>query len=273
MNDFTKQKIAFAIGLLAVLFTVTPLVQAFGDSGYYVFGAKLTVLRLYYALSVTLMLSTYFYALQFLSERDLRYPAIIGNLLYAVALVMPLFSVCLFLITLAVGFLRLMLTNHSVQAAISVVSGVISALIGVLSLDVVRRLGQALGIREKKAVSQQLEREEMQFFRRAEELLEGSHYDLAVVEAWKAIEVAARRSLLGRRGPEKFRLPLYREIEMYELLPKSLIPVLHEVRRIRNLGAHAVEPISEEQARSAIELSARILAALAPEENDSEEPE
>jgi hypothetical protein len=80
----------------------------------------------------------------------------------------------------------------------------------------------------------------------------------------------ARRSLL-QRGVQQIRLPFYLEIQKYELLPKGLIQALDEVRRTRNLAAHAVEPISEEQARNAIAVTARILAALAPAQEDSED--
>ena len=268
MDDFTKQKIAFAIGLLAVLFTVTPLLQPFGELGYYLFGVKLTFLRLYYTLTLILALSIYFYAIQFLTERDLRYPAIIGNLLYAVALVLPVLYAALFVVTYGVGLLRPVFSNPIAQ---TVITAVIGSIVGGFGADVVRRLGQALGRQEKKAVSEQLEREEMQFFHRAEQFLQTGYYDLAVVEAWKAIEVAARGALLRRDVRVSYRLPIHREIEMHGLLPKDLIPALEVVRRTRNTAAHAVERISEEQARSAIELSARILAALTPVDDDSGE--
>jgi HEPN domain-containing protein len=267
MNDFAKQKIAFAIGLLAVLFTVTPLLQPFGELGYSIFGARLNLLRLYYFLSIILLLATYCYAIQFLTERDLRYPAIIGNFLYAVAIVSPAVYITLWSIIYLLGFIT---PSFKSSVAEHFVAGVVSSIIVVVATEVAARLGRALGRKEKRAAVEQLEQEEMRFLRRAEQLLEADHYDLAVVEAWKAIEVAARRALLKRDVPQSFRLPLHREIEKYGLVPKELIPAFQEVRRTRNIAAHAVERISKEQARNAIELSARILAALAPVDDDGE---
>jgi uncharacterized protein (UPF0332 family) len=113
----------------------------------------------------------------------------------------------------------------------------------------------------------------MQFFRRAEQLYKDNHYDPAVVEAWKAIEVAARRALLQRGVPQQIRLSLHREIEKYGLLPRILGQALNEVRQTRNLAAHAIEPITEEQARNAIAVTPRILAALAPAEDHEAEAE
>jgi hypothetical protein len=101
------------------------------------------------------MLATYAYAMQFLTERDLRYPAIVGNLLYAVALVIPMLYVALLIVTYGVHLLQPALKNPVVQ---TVISGLTSAILGAASFDVVRRLGQSLGRNERKATSEQLER-------------------------------------------------------------------------------------------------------------------
>lgn len=269
MNDFTKQKIAFAVGLLAVLFTVTPLLQPFGEVGFSLFGARLTLLRLYYFLSIILMLATYAYATQFLTERDLRYPAVIGNSLYAAAMVAPPLYVVLFALSYIRGYLAPLL-NSSVAESIL---WVVTVVAGACSFIFTAYFERSLGRKEKKAAAARLEQEEMQFLKRAEDLNNAGHYDLAVVEAWKAIEVAIRRTLLGRNIPTTTRGAPYREIERHKVLPGDLLGDFHRIRQIRNNAAHAIEPTSKEQAEKVIALTGRILAALTDRDNDSEDIE
>ena len=267
MSDFVKQKIAFAVGLLAVLFTITPLLQPFGSIGYPVFGLDLTLLRLYYFLSILLTLAVYAYSVQFLTERNLRYPAVVGNVLYAVAIVTPAAYVLLFGVLTAVNSAGSLLRYPYLQ---TFVEHLLSGFAGAVLVRFVFLLQRVIGRKEKSAVAEQLEREEMQFLHRAEQLSGAGHFDLAAVEAWKALEVAARRTFLRRNLPVSPRGNLVRDIEKHRLLPGELISELNRVRQVRNLAAHAVEPISKEQAEGVITATARLLAALAPPDSDND---
>jgi HEPN domain-containing protein len=214
------------------------------------------------------MLSTYAYATQFLTERDLHYPAIIGNFLYAVAVVSPGLYIALFAFTSLIGILGPVLKSSTAQHVL--IAGV-SAILGALATKMAVHLERALGRKEKKAATEQLEREEMQFLQRAEILLDAGYYDLAVVEAWKAVEVAARRTLLDRDIPSSPRPVLYREIEKHQLLPNDLLVALRQIREARNNAAHARGPISKDKAQTVLASTTRILAALTSTDKDLED--
>ena len=89
LNEFTKTKIAYAVALLAALFTLTPMFREFGFWGYEVFSLLLRVSHLYYFLSAVLTCAVYIYGLQFLTERPIKLLRVSGNVFYAIALVSP----------------------------------------------------------------------------------------------------------------------------------------------------------------------------------------
>src|SRR2546425_1198897 len=130
MSDFTKQKIAFAVALLAVLFTVTPLLNAIGSVGFTLLGVAVTFRLLYYVLSALLALSVYCYGVQFAFERPRLFLTATGDVLYAAAVVAPVAFALLFagaeLATLLGNLLRS-------QVATAIVSGITGAVSGVIS--------------------------------------------------------------------------------------------------------------------------------------------
>src|SRR2546430_2761952 len=100
MNEFTKNKIAFAVALLAALFTITPILSSIGSWGYTIFSITLQINHLYYFLATFLTVSVYVYGLQFLTERQLRPLQLAGDILYAIALVSAPLYACVYLLTL-----------------------------------------------------------------------------------------------------------------------------------------------------------------------------
>ena len=86
MSDFTKTKIAFVLALLGTLFTLHPLVERFGECGYEYFGVTVRVFHVYVLFAGLLALAVYFYALVMHNERTHSWAERIGNLSYALAL-------------------------------------------------------------------------------------------------------------------------------------------------------------------------------------------
>ncbi len=111
MSDFTKEKIAFAVGLLAVLFTVTPLLGEIGTVGFSLLGLKVTLRLLYYVLSATLALSVYCYGVQCAFEWPRKTLTVAGDALFAVAIAAPVAYVLLFAGTELAGLLGQLLNS------------------------------------------------------------------------------------------------------------------------------------------------------------------
>jgi hypothetical protein len=69
MNQPRKDKILFALTLLAALFTLQPILKDFKTRGYAVGAFNVTFEGLYYVVGLLLGIAVYFYAINFITER------------------------------------------------------------------------------------------------------------------------------------------------------------------------------------------------------------
>lgn len=256
MSDFTKEKIAFAVALLATIFTITPVLDALGSAGFQLFGFALQVKHLFYLISASLGLSVYCYGIQFITERPLKVTRIVGDTFYALAIVAPVLYLLLF------GGVRLASAIGAVlnSGAARVLSEVFTSfLAGVVTVLLDRFLRLALKRKEQQSAVAGLQEQGVARLRRAEELDAAGHHDLAVVEGFRALESAARREAIGQERP----LPRQWLDELRARLPtEDLRAAFERLRRARNTAVHAVEPVSAEQAREGLATASKILAYL-----------
>ena len=259
MTDFAKEKIAFAIALLAVLFTLTPLLDTYGTVGFAILGTRLEIRHLYLVLSVTLGLAVYCYGIQFVASRLMRVASIAGDVFHAIAIVVPALYVSLYLAATLVTAVAPILRSPFVQ---SVVKVVVSAILGAVSVGYWNRARRILDVRQKQAEETRRADLEVDSLRMAEELFKNGHYDLATIEAFRALEIAARGSAnkvdrtLRRENRDWFQV-------LVASLPEQLRPSLERARTVRNSAAHGVELVSEEAAREAINVIGKSLALIA----------
>lgn len=196
MGEFTKEKIAFAIGLLAVLFTLTPVLDLYGTTGFDLLGVTLSIYRLYLFMSAVLGLAVYCYGIQFTTERTLRPAVVAGDVFYVVAIVTPGLFAALFVIAKAADavapIFRSPFFGTLLQNGLSVIAGV-----GAFVASYLFR--KRLDTKQRRAEAAKRELLEVAALRRAEDLFKAGHFDLAVVEAFKALEVASRGIPTGDR--------------------------------------------------------------------------
>src|SRR5690606_24657781 len=126
------------------------------------------------------------------------------------------------------------------------------------------RTSRILEAKVRESRQLQYEREETGFFSRAEALVKQGHYDLAVIDAYRSLEVAARKAL-SAAGQLKFgprvESPV-RALFRSHLLPEEFRPDVEFVQNRRNLAAHSIEPTSIDEARRVLDSVSRILARL-----------
>jgi hypothetical protein len=256
VTELTKNKIAFAVGLLAVLFTLTPLLSDLGGVGFSFLELHLSVRGLYWFLSSTLGLSAYCYGFQFILPNR-RFPTVLGDIFYVTGLVAPLLFLGLFLIALLIDILAPLLRNDRVLSVLQFVMGVAT---GVASAFAAYRARQTLDLRQRQAERSTSSSQEAAFLLKATALHKDGHFDLAVIEAFRALEVAARAQYgvigSGRQRSEWFGRVL-------NDLPSALRSPLERVRAVRNNAAHAVEPISDADAQEALRVIGKAVALLA----------
>lgn len=257
MSDFTKNKIAFVVALLATLFTITPALEAIGTWEYKIFGIALSVNALYYFTTACFAFAVYVYGVQFLTERNLRYAQFIGDLFYAVAMVAPpLFIVVYFVQTIT----DVLVKNPYTTALIgNIVSGILVALSSNFVFDFIKSLQK----REAASKSELSQREEAQILNRARKLFDDKFYDLCVTECFKAIEIAIRNRL-AQLGVVNTRRPLdlLREALQREILPQAIYANADYIRKQRNEIAHSNTQITQDTAEEVLVMTDQILAAI-----------
>ena len=244
MSDFTKVKIGFAIALLAALFTISPVTSNLGAFGFYVFGIHIEIKHLYYFISLFLTLAVYFYSIQFLTERQVRFvrfAQMLADGSYAIAIVAPILYLSLFLVVLLTAAISPIVKSENLQG---IFQNVLSGIMGVLSVLASQRLMKLFAKREKQSSSEEYDKQAISVLDRAKQLFEDGHYDLSVIECFKSIETAARKVLLQKGVSLKNRSTrdLIQAAQDQGIIPEDRISLVHTIRQSRNIAAHGDKP-------------------------------
>lgn len=261
MNEFTKNKIAFAVALLAALFTITPIISEIGSWGYEVFTLTLRVNHLYYFLSAVLTLAVYIYGLQFLTERQFRQLRITGDIFYAIALVSPPLYVSVYILTLISEIVARFL---QAPGAAEVLANIASGFIGVLATELVRRIVRAFSTKDKQANVENIQREELSIIARARQLFNDGYFDLTVTECFKAIELTLKKALLDKDIPvarTTLRM-LMQQAQNQKIISPELFERIDQLRDLRNSIAHQNASVTHVEAEQALNTTDKVLASI-----------
>ena len=196
MAEFTKLKIGFALALLGTLFALHPLLDRTPDLGFTYLGFDLKVIHAYVLTSGLLGICVYLYAVTLLNDHPHSLCEASGG-------------------TRSTGWrswsCRSMPACFSRQCSLS--GSPCRTSPGPLRRSrwgwdrvgwhsrrsspggIRRRLGE----RDRASKMEQLAKQESVSLHQAKTLLEGEHFDLSVVESWRALEARLRRALLSRK--------------------------------------------------------------------------
>ena len=268
MTEFTKNKMHFALALIGALFALHPFLDKLDLPGLplpYLDEQKLEVFHVYALIAGLLALTVYCYGVVLLSERTSSWTEKAGNFCYAVAIMLvPLYGGLYLMHLLAVAVLGpSFVDSHLVRAAPLATIAVGVVFFFVLTWWLRNRLGE----QDRSAKAQQFEHQEIESLKQAREMFNHDHYDLAVIEAWKAIEARLRRGLL-RRGITKEFGNAQKMIEVahtYGIVRESSFKLLQELRQQWNIAV-SVEPLTREAAESALTAARHILSTIALED-------
>ncbi len=259
MTEFTKMKITFALALLGTLFALHPFLDRYPDRGFIYLGYDL---KIYYAYALTaglLSLCVYLYAMTLMGEHPHSWLEKTGNSTYAMAILIPPIYVALFLSAMLAEQVAL---SHLAWAAPVVAAGMGIGWIA-LSQLVVWRIRRRLGEQDRLAKIAQLAKQEAESVSQARELFESEHYDLSVVEAWRALEARLRQALLGRgivSGMGTAQAILHVATRK-GLLREPTLGVVEQLKR-HWLVAVSAEPSSREAANEALSIVRHVLSIL-----------
>lgn len=260
MTEFTKTKISFALALLGTLFALHPFMEKLDqDLGFEYLGLDLRVAYVYVLLAGLLAFTVYCYAIALVSERVHGFMERLGNYSYALSiLVLPLYAALYGSHLLAVRFEESSL--HWAPTAVAAGLGVLWLVVSQLLAWLFRgRLGQE----DRTSKIRQLSEQEIAALNHARELFLSDHYDLAVIEAWKAIEARLRRVLLARGSTRRTDTPeaLIEAAVRAGLLREPSVTLLQELRKQWRV-AISFEPLSREAAEAALLAARNVLATI-----------
>lgn len=257
MKDFAKIKIAFTVALLAALYTINPLILKIGTVGAKILGVNISVKLIYYLMLGCLGISVYFYSVQFISEKKIKYVQEAGDILYGIALSLPPAFLSLFVALKGIDLIGKEELTKLLSPLLAFVAGILSSFLSakfVGKITAMRRASDAKGEEEL----------EQEYLSRAKQLFDDGYFDLSILETFKAIEAALKRTLLFHGvevEPGSF-LANFRKAKQLEILNSTDLNAIDELRRIRNKVAHKETESDEHEARALLRDGEKILISL-----------
>jgi hypothetical protein len=270
MTEFTKTKIHFALALLGTLFAIHPYIARWEHTGFTYLGYPLEIFHAYALTGGLLALSVYFYATALLSERTSTRAERVGNYLYAIGiLVFPLFGV--FYLS-SVGerwlldsqILEQWIPADRLSGAGPIAAAGLAIFWLLVSQLLAWRLRKRLGDQDYTAKVKQLAEEEFAALNKANEMQHGNHYDLAVIQAWKALDARLRQAFLlrGMAVNNADAPTLIAKAERAKILTGKSREQVEDLRRQWNIAV-STEPLTRDAAEKALAAARDILSTIA----------
>jgi HEPN domain-containing protein len=261
MTEFTRTKMHFALALIGTLFAVHSFIEKYPDLGFRLEVSDLNVdwqLKVSDLFVVTvglLAFTVYCYAIALVSEKPSSRMERLGNLSYALAILIVPFYGTLWASSWLADYFKV---SHLAVTAPATALG-----LGILWLILAWWLRGRLGDQDRQAKIATLATQEVEALARAPKLFEDGHYDLAVIEAWKALEARLRRVLLMRGQTRHLDRPdkMIDRAAYLGLIKDPARKLLQEVRQQWNVAV-STEPLTREGAESALSAARHILSTI-----------
>ena len=257
MDDFTKTKIGFTIALLAVAFTLHPVINTYGHIGFNFLNLPITI-KLAFFLTVSLLgVAVYFISLQFISFKQFSILNKISDIAYALSLTVPIVFISFWLLILT-GDLLSNVTSKIPNYAWNIVAAVIAGGITGFVAQYFKRSLMKKNIESKREEST---RKEMEILMRVDRLIREGHYDLSIIDSFKVIELALRQAvepITGEINVRTIQRLLHNAVEL-NIITANDLRQIDEIRTLRNEAAHLEAAITKEQALKASGIAKRLL--------------
>ena len=261
MTDFDKTRIGFAIALLAILFTIYPIIHNL-DLSFSLVGQNYRLIWFYYATLALLCITVYIYGIRFVGTDPSQQIQRVGNLFYILTFIVPPVAVTLWVISLIENLIR-QLTSESPHTKYITAGLLILLVLGAYAWTVFRYT-RLLNKKEEEVRVDFLSKEQETLVVRASEMFKAQHYDLTVSESFKAIESAFRKAIIQKQIPIRgkgFQSIMDASIKA-NLISKESVSLLNEIRDLRNKAVHQVAPISKRSAERVLKATHTILSEI-----------
>ncbi|HEY1380997.1 MAG TPA: hypothetical protein VGF55_29625 [Gemmataceae bacterium] len=259
MADFIKTKLQAALALLGMLFALKPFIDEVQNVGFYVLDVRVSLLHALAGMAGLLAVSVHCYALDMLRARPFSLVERLGNTAFALAvLTLPTFGLGWGLTELG----RVLADRYALpQLAWATPAGAAGLVVAwlLVALLIRRRLNR----QDRNHRFDALTETESGALKRAEEMYCHAHYDLSVIEVWRALEARLRRALLTRhvRGQFDDWNKLRDAAHANGLLAKVPPTALDDLRQHWRTAV-SVEPLPREAAAEALATAKTVLATI-----------
>ena len=249
------------IGLLAIVFTVKPIVDSNAQLGFFIGSWNVTVQQCYLVTLGFMCLSVYFSSCQFVIEKKFRVLEKLTDVTYAISLSLP----PLFILTWGLSELQeTIIETWDLEVIRNYVTPVISILSAVLSIISVLFTTRSFEKQAEQARKLSETKENIEHLKQAQTLLSLNMYDLVIIETAKVVE-SSIKSLLLKYGifvqPLSF-FELLKVAREHKLLEAEDIELLNELRVSRNKSAHDISKATKEDAKKVLDIATNLYEKL-----------
>ncbi|NQY07445.1 MAG: HEPN domain-containing protein [Flavobacteriaceae bacterium] len=249
------------IGLLAIVFTVKPIVDSNAQLGFLLGSWNITVQTCYLFTLGFMCLAVYFSSCQFLTEKKFKFLEKLTNVIYGVSLSLP----PLFVLTWGLAELQeFIIATWDLEELRKYATTGLSLLSATLSVISVFITTKSFERKAESARKLDESKENIEHLKQAQILLSLNMYDLVIIETAKVVE-SSIKSLLLKYGiyvqPLSF-LQLLKEARTNQLLESDDIDLLNELRVKRNKSAHEQNKASKQDAERVLEIASGLYVKL-----------
>jgi HEPN domain-containing protein len=255
MNEFTKTKMHFTLALLGSLFALHPFLKEFEDSGFWYMGYFVKLAHAYVVFAGLLAVCIYLYGVTLVGERSHSWVERLGNYCYGLAIMsVPFFGGL---------YLASRLAEHLGQSHIAWLAPALGVGWFLAAQAAAWFLRGRLGAHDQSAKAEQFTRQEVKALADAQELFDNDHYDLSVMEAYRAIDARLRRALLNRgtAAPSGSPEALVAAAKRAGLLREAALTQLDDLTRQWHIAIGS-EPLTRDAAARALEQTRQILSTI-----------
>jgi hypothetical protein len=259
VSDYTKTKLQAALALLGTLFALRPFLDDIQHVGFDYLEYHVGLLHTLAGMATLLAIAIHCFALEMIRSRPFSLVERLGNSAFALAvLVLPSFGLGYALTALG-GLLAKQFGLPHLAWMTPASAATLLAVWFVLAALVRRRMTH----QDRKHQFDVLTETEAAALRRAQEMFDQGHYDLSVIEVWRALEARLRRALLLRsvHGPFDDWNRLRDAAHEAGVLAKVPLTALDELRRHWQTAV-SVEPLPRPAAESALATARSLLATI-----------
>jgi hypothetical protein len=198
MNEQTQIKIGFAVAFLAVLFTISPVINELNYLSFTFWRFTITVKFAYYLICCTLATAVYLQGLLFVSSSLKWLFQLLSDYLYALSLFIPVIYLMLYVInkyaTLLIKYEVFPNSNTKGEPFefYLILSMVVLPIWFYMAFSVLKGFSRRIAIVKLK----EFENGEYKVLENAKQLFDQSFFDLSIIECYKSVQIAYGRLLL-----------------------------------------------------------------------------